>query len=93
MQEKISNSVLAFRGYNVTNLGRTRELLEVPAYREALLEHLEIASSECARHLGQPVDLTTRVMQNEEPPLHRVKPVVNKPELCSDATILLSVTL
>ena len=38
---QIAESALAFRGYNVTNLGRTPELLAVPAYRAIVREELD----------------------------------------------------
>lgn len=53
---------LAFRGYNITNLGRTRELLADSRFGEYLRTELEYASKLAADFLGIPVDLvsTTR---------------------------------
>lgn len=62
----ISNSALAFRGYDVKNLGRTNELLSIPAYREHLVHHLEIASEECSNTLGRDVDLVKHIESEEE---------------------------
>src|SRR5687768_7666499 len=59
-------SALAFRGYNVTNLGRTGELLAHPAYAGVVLRHLQEASAVATQILGRPVDLVARVRAAEE---------------------------
>lgn len=53
---------LAFRGYNITNLGRTRELLAHDRFGAYLRLELELASQMASDFLGRPVDLvaTTR---------------------------------
>lgn len=53
---------LAFRGYNITNLGRTREFLADVRFGEFLRIELEYASKLATDFLGFPVDLvaTTR---------------------------------
>jgi [acyl-carrier-protein] S-malonyltransferase len=48
---------LAFRGYNITNLGRTRELLEDQRYAEVLTAELNLASELASEFLGKRVDL------------------------------------
>ncbi len=70
MRDQIPNAVLAFRGYNVTNLGRTLELLEQPAYSSIVEDHLALASRVCAKITGKPVDLLRRVRIGQEPELH-----------------------
>ena len=60
------NSAFAFRGYNVTNLGRTPELLEVPAYAPLLTRFLEAASEVCSEFSHHEVDLVARVRKKEE---------------------------
>jgi [acyl-carrier-protein] S-malonyltransferase len=65
----LSRTVLAYRGYNVTNLGRTAELLAVPAYR-AIIEHeLKRFGEVCADVVGYGVDLQNRVAERREPGL------------------------
>lgn len=57
---------LAFRGYNVTNLGRTPELLAHAAYGPPLARRLSAASGWCSDHLRRPVDLVARVREGLE---------------------------
>ena len=57
----ISQAAFAFRGYNVTNLGRSRELLAQSAYGPIVEAHLREASELCADLLKRPVDLAARV--------------------------------
>lgn len=63
---RLANAALAFRGYNVTNLGRTAELLAHTAYGETVERHLRGASAVAAEVLARPVDLVARVRANEE---------------------------
>lgn len=65
----LSRTVLAFRGYNVTNLGRTAQLLQVPVYRPILEHELERFSQVCSQETGQHVDLLSRVVEQREPGL------------------------
>ncbi len=65
----ITTAALAFRGYNVTNLGRTAELLAKPAYHGIVSEELQRFSTLCAEYTGSSVDLTSRVERYEEPGL------------------------
>ena len=69
LQSKISNTAFAFRGYNMTNLGRTPELLAHPAYGPTVRRYLERASESVRRLIGRPVDLVGRVERREEPDL------------------------
>ncbi|MCA9173681.1 MAG: hypothetical protein KDB14_04270 [Planctomycetales bacterium] len=65
----ISTAALAFRGYNVENLGRTPELLRDPRYRTIFESELSKASTHAARHLGRDVDLLAYVEAGREPTL------------------------
>ncbi len=69
LSELISNSAVAFRGYNVTNLGRTKELLHIEAYRPILQEELGRYSAICGEYSSRPVDLERRVREDDEPGL------------------------
>ena len=61
-----SETVLAFRGYNVTNLGRTEELLCHPTYGPITRCSLDSVSRIAADLLHRPVDLTTQVREGRE---------------------------
>jgi [acyl-carrier-protein] S-malonyltransferase len=67
----IADVALAFRGYNVTNLGRTRELLYVAPYEAILREELARYSLICSEYSPTRVDLTRLVEEGAEPPLER----------------------
>jgi [acyl-carrier-protein] S-malonyltransferase len=69
LSEGISDSALAFRGYNVTNLGRTGELLAVPAYRSTLEAELKRFGDICSEVVSAPVDLMQLVLDGHEPGL------------------------
>jgi [acyl-carrier-protein] S-malonyltransferase len=56
----------AFRGYNVTNLGRSAELLARPDYGPTVQACLEEVSAIASGVLGRPIDLVSRVRQGEE---------------------------
>jgi [acyl-carrier-protein] S-malonyltransferase len=59
-------AAFAFRGYNLTNLGRTPELLEHPAYGPIVERHLRLAQmihSECTH---RSTDLVARVRERRE---------------------------
>ena len=57
----LPDAALAFRGYNVTNLGRSGELLAHRAYGPTVEKHLKAISQAATQHLGRPVDLVARV--------------------------------
>jgi [acyl-carrier-protein] S-malonyltransferase len=61
LQSKIGSTTFAFRGYNVTNLGRTPELLAHPAYGRTVRRYLQRASEVCAEIIQRPVNLTELV--------------------------------
>jgi [acyl-carrier-protein] S-malonyltransferase len=63
---RLPSAALSFRGYNVTNLGRTGELLSHPAYGPVVERHLKSASVVAADLLRRPVDLVSRVRSGEE---------------------------
>jgi [acyl-carrier-protein] S-malonyltransferase len=71
LQTQIATTAFAFRGYNTTNLGRTPELLEHPAYRQTMRRYLQRGSEVCARIIGRQVDLVETVFRREEPGLDR----------------------
>ncbi len=62
-----AKTALAFRGYNSTNLGRTPELMKVDSYHGILAEELERFAGICAEVTNTPVDLLSRVANQEEP--------------------------
>ncbi|MGI9455851.1 MAG: hypothetical protein ACR2NU_04775 [Aeoliella sp.] len=66
MQAQISRAAFAFRGYNLTNLGRTPELWEVDAYRPTLQNWLDLGSSVCESMHGGKTDLAARVVGHLE---------------------------
>ena len=65
---RIAQAAFAFRGYNVTNLGRTPELLAHPrASTGPIVEsHLREASDLAAEVLNRPMDLVARVRDRRE---------------------------
>jgi [acyl-carrier-protein] S-malonyltransferase len=62
----IGTASFAFRGYDLTNLGRSPELLEHPAYGPVVARHLDEASAIAAACLGRPFDLAARVRARDE---------------------------
>lgn len=69
LAENIGTSAFAFRGYNVTNLGRSQEMLAHPAYGSILRKHLVRASEVCSAAIGREVDLVVRVRRGRNPTL------------------------
>ena len=65
----LGKSAFAFRGYNVTNLGRTPELLQHPQYGPIVERHLRTASEICTDVMNSSVDLIQRVRLEKEPSL------------------------
>ena len=66
LETRLPDLALAFRGYNVTNLGRSQELLRHPQYGGLVGRRLREASQLLADTLGEPVDLTARVDAQRE---------------------------
>src|SRR5262245_22275262 len=67
-RDHLSTTAFSFRGYNVTNLGRTPELLARPDYATVVEEALREGSTICSKVLGRNVDLVSRVRQQIETP-------------------------
>jgi [acyl-carrier-protein] S-malonyltransferase len=59
-------TAFAFRGYNVTNLGRSAELLEHARYGPVVEEYLHAASEAASEAAGRSIDLAARVRRREE---------------------------
>lgn len=66
LQTKIGTTAFAFRGYNVTNLGRTPELLAHPAYGATIRRYLQRGSEICAEIVRRPVDLADATSRGHE---------------------------
>ncbi len=62
----LSNTALAFRGYNVTNLGRSYELLSHADYGPIVREYLVEASAVCRQTTGHDCDLVRRILDQRE---------------------------
>jgi [acyl-carrier-protein] S-malonyltransferase len=69
LAEEIPHAALVFRGYNVTNLGRSAELLAHDAFRPIVQRYLREAGQICAEYTGKRVDLVGRVRGKREPSL------------------------
>jgi [acyl-carrier-protein] S-malonyltransferase len=66
LQDRLSNAAFVFRGYNVTNLGRSQELLAHHAYGPIVEHYLQEASQVASEMLNRKVDLVARVERGEE---------------------------
>src|SRR5262245_27550142 len=66
LRAAMPDSAWSFRGYNVTNLGRTPELLEQPAYSAIVARHLRECSEIASEFLQRPIDLLARVRERRE---------------------------
>ncbi len=64
--DALDRTVLAFRGYNITNLGRTAELLADDRYEPIVAETLREASEVCGEVTGHQVRLIDRVRCGRE---------------------------
>jgi len=62
LNKRLTQTAFAFRGYNVTNLGRTPELWKVDAYRPVLEKWLRVGGDVCQQALGRTTDLVARVV-------------------------------
>ena len=65
LPEQIEKTAFAFRGYNITNLGKTPELLEHPAYGPIVEQYLKTGSEICGEAIGRKVNLLRRVRHRE----------------------------
>ena len=66
LKTRVRSAAFAFRGYNVTNLGRSAELLQHHAYGPVVAELLRAVSEMCADSIGEKVDLAERIRRQEE---------------------------
>ena len=66
LKGRIGAAAFAFRGYYVTNLGRTLELLKHPLYGPIVERFLREAGELCASVVGRNIDLVARVRRKEE---------------------------
>ncbi len=62
----IKKTALAFRGYNVTNLGETPRLLQHEVFGPIIEAHLRKGSEICSDVMETPVDLVQRVRDEKE---------------------------
>src|SRR5436309_2043252 len=62
----LPTTAVAFRGYNVTNLGRSLDLLAIGPYQSTVLRWLRRGSEVAAHLLRRPVDLTEMVRGGQE---------------------------
>jgi [acyl-carrier-protein] S-malonyltransferase len=61
LKQRIGEAAFTFRGYNITNQGRSHQLLAHPAFGPTVREHLAEASAACSESIGRRVDLIGRV--------------------------------
>ncbi len=66
LHPRLPRTAFAFRGYNVTNLGRTPELLAHPVYGPVVEARLREAGQLCADVVKRSVDLVARVRAGRE---------------------------
>ncbi|MBL9092108.1 MAG: ACP S-malonyltransferase [Planctomycetaceae bacterium] len=64
--QRVATTTLAFRGFNLTNLGKTPQLLAHPAYGPIVERHLKLAGSVFADAMHRPLDLVERVRAGRE---------------------------
>jgi [acyl-carrier-protein] S-malonyltransferase len=69
LTRRLPLTALAFRGYNVANLGRSQELLAHPRFGPTVTRYLTLASQAAAEFLQRGVDLVTVVREGQELPL------------------------
>ncbi|MCI0377416.1 MAG: hypothetical protein L0215_07410 [Gemmataceae bacterium] len=65
-REQPGGWAVAFRGYNIANLGRTPELLQHRAYGPTVAAVLGEATQVCSEALGRRVNLVDRVLHRRE---------------------------
>ncbi|REK19580.1 MAG: ACP S-malonyltransferase [Planctomycetota bacterium] len=65
-RDRFGQFAVAFRGYNVANLGRSTELLARPQFGPIVERYLSEASQICADTMNQRCDLIERVRENRE---------------------------
>lgn len=70
LSDRLGFTAFAFRGYNITNLGRTNELLAHPAYGPVMERYLRETGEICSDVAKRQVDLIERVKSNVETTVH-----------------------
>ncbi len=66
VQVRLPQTAFAFKGYDESNLGRSRELLAHPRFGPIVEPYLREASQVCANITGVPCDLPARVREGRE---------------------------
>jgi [acyl-carrier-protein] S-malonyltransferase len=66
LKKRIGQAAFAFRGYDVTNIGRSRELLDHPAYGPEIEKTLETASELCSDAIWAKVDLVEYIRSERQ---------------------------
>ncbi len=66
LKSGLRSTAFALRGYNVTNLGRSREFLTHNVFGPIVREHLAKASQTCSQITGRKTDLVARVRRGRE---------------------------
>ena len=69
LAKQLNTTALAFRGYNVTNLGRSAEFLAHAQYGPIVKQYLRDAGEICSDITGTRADLVSRVKRCREPSL------------------------
>ena len=66
LKPALEKTAWAFRGYNVTNLGKTTELMKVPQYTTIVTEVLETVSQLASAILRKKIDYVSQVEEERE---------------------------
>ena len=69
LKKRMPKAAIAFRGYNTANLGRTRELLEKPAYAPFVEQHFSMLSQFYGDITNRQTDLLAIIREGVEPDL------------------------
>ena len=64
--DRLHDSCFVFRGYNITNLGKTPQLVENRAYGPIMERYLKQASDIASEEVGQEINLIARVRAKQE---------------------------
>lgn len=73
----IATTALAFRGYNITNLGRTPELLAIPPYRTIVEDELDRFGAICSEYVDYKINLAQRVKDRVDPSLEHYEEAIS----------------
>ena len=77
LSERLATGAFAVRGYNITNLGRSGELLAHRIFGPLVERHLREAGAVCGDVIGRPVDLVKMVREKQDPALDRFAEAVS----------------